>query len=277
MDLDTKLADASLPIVEMRNTANQYHFVSFADADAATPHFSWEKYFAAESISGEKGFSLSQPKFFAEMDKLMADVPADQWRAYFRYHLVAQASPYLSKTFVDEDFAFTARPCMGRRNRSRAGSVCSKPSTASRQALGQMYVAKNFPPESKVRAQELVDNLRDALKARIQNVDWMGAATKAKAIEKWDSFMPKIGYPDKWRDWSGLNIGADSYVDNLRAALKFNNAWRHGQDRQAGRPHRVGHDATDSQRLLQPTAERSRVPGGDPAAAVLRCQGRRRA
>ncbi|MDR3385770.1 MAG: M13 family metallopeptidase [Rudaea sp.] len=231
MDLETKLADASLPIVELRDPANQYHFVAFADADAVTPHFAWEKYFAAQGVSGEKGFSLSQPKFFAAMDKLIGEVPADQWRAYFRYHLVTQASPYLSKPFVDEDFAFNGQTLHGQKEQKpRWKRVLTTVDRQLGMALGQMYVAQNFPPESKARAQELVDNLRAALKARIQNVDWMGADTKAKAIEKWDTFMPKIGYPDKWRDWSGLSIArSSSYVDNLRATLKFNHAWRMGK------------------------------------------------
>jgi putative endopeptidase len=230
MDLETRLAEASLPIVELRNPANQYHFVDIADADKATPHFAWEKYLAAEGISGEKGFSLSQPKFFAAMDKLIGDLPADQWRAYFRFHLITQASPYLSKPFVDEDFAFTGQTLHGQKEQKpRWKRVLDTVDRQLGMALGQLYVARNFPPESKARAQELVDNLRAALKARIQNVAWMGDATKAKAIEKWDSFMPKIGYPDKWRDWSGLNIARAGYMDNLRATLKFNNAWRMGK------------------------------------------------
>ena len=230
MDLDTQLADASLPIVELRNPANQYHFVSFVDADKATPHFSWQKYFAAENISGEKGFSLSQPKFFAAMDKLIADVPADQWRAYLRYHLVAQTSSYLSKPFVDEDFAFNGQTLHGQKElKQRWKRVLDNVDRQLGMALGQLYVAKNFPPESKARAQELVDNLRVALKVRIQNVDWMSDATKARAIEKWDTFVPKIGYPDQWRDWTGLSIGRDNYVGNLRAALKFNHTWRMGK------------------------------------------------
>ncbi len=230
MDLDTQLADASLPIVELRNPANQYHFVSFVDADKATPHFSWQKYFAAENISGEKGFSLSQQKFFAAMDKLIADVPADQWRAYLRYHLVAQMSAYLSKPFVDEDFAFNGQTLHGQKElKQRWKRVLDTVDRQLGMALGQLYVAKNFPPESKARAQELVDNLRVALKVRIQNVDWMSDATKARAIEKWDTFVPKIGYPDQWRDWTGLTIGPDNYVGNLRAAFKFNHTWRMGK------------------------------------------------
>lgn len=230
LELETRLADASLPIVELRKPANQYHFVDFADANATTPHFSWEKFFAAQNVSGEKGFSLSQPKFFAAMDKLVAEAPAAQWRAYFRYRVIAQAAPYLSKPFVDEDFAFSGQTLHGQKQQKpRWKRALDAVDRQLGMALGQLYVARNFPPEAKARAQELVDNLRAALKARIQNLDWMSATTKARALEKWDTFMPKIGYPEKWRDWSGLTIGRDHYVANLRAALKFNHAWRMGK------------------------------------------------
>ena len=230
MELETQLADASLPIVELRDPANQYHFVDFADADKIMPHFSWEKFFASQNVSGEKGFSLSQPKFFAAIDKLLADVPADQWRAYFRFHLVNFTEPFLSKAFVDENFDFYSKTLRGQKEqKARWKRVLDSVDRQMGMALGQIYVAENFPPAAKARAQELVDNLRAALKARIQKVAWMGDETKQKALEKWESFMPKIGYPDKWRDWSDLSVSRDSYVGNLRAALKFNHAWRMGK------------------------------------------------
>ena len=230
MDLETKLAEASLPIVELRDPANQYHFVSFADADKATPHFSWQKFFAAQGVSGEKGFSLSQPKFFAAMDKLLTDVPAEQWRAYLRFQLVNAVEPLLSKAFVDENFNFYSKTLRGQaEQKPRWKRVLENTDRQLGMAMGQLYVAQNFPPEAKARAQELVDNLRAALKERIQKLDWMGDATKKMAIEKWNTFMPKIGYPEKWRDWSGLTINRDSYVGNVRAAIKFNYAWNMGK------------------------------------------------
>jgi putative endopeptidase len=230
MELETKLAEASLPIVELRDPENQYHFVSFADADKETPHFSWEKFFATQGVSGEKGFSLSQPKFFAAMDKLLVEVPAEQWRAYFRYHMVNQTEPLLSKAFADENFDFYSKTLRGQaKQKARWKRVLEHEDRMMGMALGQVYVAKNFPPEAKARAQELVDNLRAALKLRIEKLDWMGAETKKKALEKWDTFMPKIGYPDKWRDWSGLSIDRSSYVANTRAAIKFNYAWHMGK------------------------------------------------
>jgi putative endopeptidase len=230
MELETKLAEASLPIVELRNPENQYHFETFADADRDTPNFSWEKFFSAQGVSGEKGFSLSQPKFFAATGKLLADVPAEQWRAYFRFHLVDEVAPLLSKPFADENFDFYSKTLRGQKEQKlRWKRVLEHESRMMGMALGQIYVAQNFPPEAKARAQELVDNLRAALKARIQKLDWMGEATKKQALEKWDTFMPKIGYPDKWRDWSGLTISREGYVANTRAAIKFNHAWRMGK------------------------------------------------
>jgi len=230
MELETKLAEASLPIVELRDPNNQYHFVSFAEADKATPHFSWEKLFAAQNIGGEKGFSLSQPKFFAAMDKLLAEVPAEQWRAYFRFHLVNAVEPLLSKAFVDENFDFYSKTLRGQaEQKPRWKRVLENTDRQLGMAMGQLYVAQNFPPEAKARAKELVDNLRAALKERIQKLDWMSDATKKMAIQKWDTFMPKIGYPEKWRDWSGLSVGRDSYVANVRATIKFNHAWRMGK------------------------------------------------
>jgi putative endopeptidase len=230
MALETKLADASLPIVALRDPNNQYHFVDMAAADKTTPHFSWEKFFASQNVVGEKGFSLSQPKFFAAMDRLLVETPAEQWRAYLRFHLVNAAEPYLSKAFVDEQFDFYSRTLRGQQEqRPRWKRVLGTLDRELGMALGELYVAQNFPPEAKTRAQELVGNLRVALKARIEKLDWMSEATKQQALAKWDTFLPKIGYPDKWRDWSGLAISRDSYFGNVRAARKFNHAWRMGK------------------------------------------------
>ncbi len=227
MDLETKLADASLPIVELRNPDNQYHFVAMPEADKTTPHFSWEKFFASQSVAGAKGFSLSQPKFFAAMDKLLVETPPETWRAYFRFHLSRSAQPFLSKRFVDAEFDFYSRTLRGQKEQKpRWKLVLGTVNRNIGMALGQLYVAENFPPEAKARAQELVNNLRSALKARIEHLEWMSETTKKKAVEKWETFMPKIGYPDQWRDWSGLTITRDSYFGNVRAAQKFDHDWR---------------------------------------------------
>ena len=220
---ETRLAQHSIPRVEMRKPENQYHFVSVADADKVTPHFEWNAFFKSQGIAVDKGFSLSQPKFFAEFDKMLTGVPAAQWRDYLSAHTIAGAAPYLSKPFQDESFAFNGKTLGGQPEQQvRWKRVLAAVNRSMGQGLGQLYVAKYFPPEAKARAAELVDNVRNALKNRIEHLDWMSDATKAKAIAKWNTFLPKIGYPDKWRSWDGLTVKADDYFGNLQAARKFN-------------------------------------------------------
>jgi len=223
LKFETRLAGASLSRVELRDPKNQYHFVSVAEADQVTPHFPWQPFFAAQGVKVDKGFSLSQPKFFAEFDKMLVDVPVADWQAYLRFHVIDSASPFLSKPFADEHFAFNGQALNGQKEQSpRWKRVLEAIDDGMGMALGEMYVAQNFPPEAKARARVLVDNVRNALKARIEQLDWMSADTKRKALAKWDTFLPKIGYPDKWRDWSGLKIAPDAYYANVRAARKFN-------------------------------------------------------
>ncbi len=219
---ETRLAKVSLMPVELRKPENQYHFVSLADADKASPNLSWTKFFAAQKADIQGGFSLSQPTFFAEIDKMIDDVPVAQWQSYLRFHALDSASPYLSKPFAEENFAFNKKTLNGQKEQEpRWKRVLGAMNETMGMALGEMYVAKAFPPESKARAVELVNNVKDALKTRIEHLDWMSDTTKQKALEKWATFLPKIGYPDKWRDWTGVTISPDNYYGNLLAATQF--------------------------------------------------------
>ena len=270
---ETRLAKASLSPIEQRDPLNQYHFVKVADADKASPNFPWSEFLKAQGVSVD-GFSLSQPKFFAEVSKMVKDAPVEQWQAYFCAHTIDNMAPFLADTFSNEQFDFFGKTLRGQQEQKpRWKRVLGTTENGVGEALGQMYVKQYFPPESKAEMTKLVDNLRVALKARLEKLDWMGADTSAKAIEKWDSFMPKIGYPDKWRSWDGLATTREGYVQNVLRRDQVQLRLADGQGRQAGRSHRMGHDAADGQRLLQPAAERDRVPGRDPAAAVLRSEG----
>ncbi|HET6725650.1 MAG TPA: M13 family metallopeptidase [Gammaproteobacteria bacterium] len=222
---ETEMAKASLSPTQMRNLDNQYHFVTVAEADKVSPHFSWEKFFKAQGVNIGKGFSLSQPKFIAEFDKLLVKAPVSQWQAYLKFHLVSSASPALSKAFQDNHFSFYGKTLRGQpQQKDRWKRVLRAVNGAMGMGLGQLYVAKYFPPETKARAEKLVTNVRNALKEHIEHLDWMSAATKKKALRKWSLFLPKIGYPDKgeWRDWSGLTIQPGHWFDNLEAASKYN-------------------------------------------------------
>ncbi|WP_114239103.1 M13 family metallopeptidase [Dyella sp. C9] len=223
MAVETRLAAASLVPTELRQPENRYHYVSIADADKVTPHLEWSAFFKAQGADVKDGFSLSQPKFFAEFDKMLGDVPVSDWQAYLRFHAISAASAYLSTPFQQEDFAFNAQTLNGQKEmKSRWKRTLDAVEDGMGMALGQLYVAQTFSPESKARAQELVNNLRAAYKVRIENLPWMSEATKQKALEKWASFTPKIGYPDKWREWDGLSIQPGNYFANVQAADKFN-------------------------------------------------------
>ncbi|HET9032449.1 MAG TPA: M13 family metallopeptidase [Dokdonella sp.] len=220
---ETRLAKASLAPVELRVPENQYHFVTIAEADKVTPHFDWKAFFTTQKADVTDGFSLSQPKFFAELDKMLAKTPVADWQAYLRYHHADDASPYLSTPFQQENFAFHKQTLNGQKeDEPRWKRVLRTVNNELGMALGELYVAEAFPPESKARAEELVTNVQAALKSRIENLDWMSDATKTKALEKWSTFLPKIGYPEKWRDWSGLTLNGDSYFADVAATTQFN-------------------------------------------------------
>jgi len=177
-----------------------------------------------------EGFSLSQPKFFAEFNRMITDVPAAQWQAYFRAHTIDGMAPYLSDKFADERFDFFGKTLRGQQEQKpRWKRVLDTTEGGVGEALGQLYVKQYFPPESKAEMTKLVDNLRTSLKARLEKLDWMGPETKKKAIEKWDSFMPKIGYPDKWRSWDGLATSREGYVQNVLSSTKYNYDWLMGK------------------------------------------------
>ncbi len=230
MAIETELAGASLSPIEQRDTKNQYTMRTVAEADKITPHFSWEKFFDGIGVKDVKGFSLAEAKFFGEFDKMLTKVSVDDWKAYLRFHAIDGASPYLNDDLVTEHFDFYNKTLHGQKEQKvRWKRVLASVNDDTGEALGQLYVKQYFTPEAKASAEKLVGNLRDALKARIEKVSWMGDDTKKKAMEKWASFMPKIGYPTKWRDWTGLRISRDSYLDNVLAANEFNTRWQLGK------------------------------------------------
>ncbi|HWB15373.1 MAG TPA: M13 family metallopeptidase [Vicinamibacterales bacterium] len=227
---ETRLAKASLSPVDLRKPENQYHFVTLDEADRLTPHFSWTTFFKAQHANIRNGFSLSQPGFFTELDRMLVDEPVDHWQAYLRAHAIDGASPYLSAPFVDEHFAFYNRTLNGQQTpQPRWKRVLGAANDAIGMAVGELYVAETFPPEAKARAETLVRNVLAALRARIEHLDWMSDATKARALEKWQTVLPKIGYPDKWRDWSGLDLASDNYYGNVAAAQAFDYAYDMGK------------------------------------------------
>ena len=223
MDFETRLAKASLSRIELRDPAKRYNPVSAAEADKLTPNFRWTALFDTLKVPAAQKFSLAQPAFFGEVDKMLTEVPASTWQAYLRFHTVDDAAPYLSSAFEKANFDFYGTTLRGQKEmQPRWKRVLESVNTSIGEGLGQLYVDAVFPAESKEQMQHLVENLSVALKARLEKLEWMGEDTRKKALEKWASFTPKIGYPDKWRDWSGFETNADSYLGNMQAARAFN-------------------------------------------------------
>jgi putative endopeptidase len=224
---ETRLAKVSKSSEELsRDVSLYYNPVSAAEADKLTPNFPWTRFFESQGLKTPEKFSLAIPAFHQEVSKMLGDVPVEQWKSYLRFHMVDSASPYLSDAFVQENYNFYNKTMRGQAQiKERWKRVLDTVENQAGEALGQIYVKVAFPAESKARMEKLVQNLRDALKVRLENLAWMSPETKQKAMQKWASFTPKIGYPDKWRDWSGLETDRDSYIGNVLAANEFNYKW----------------------------------------------------
>jgi putative endopeptidase len=223
LDFETRLAKASLGRVELRDPALRYNPVTIEAADASTPNLSWTAFFAALGVPEQPMFSLAHPAFFKEFDAMLADVPLDQWQAWLRFRAIDSAAPYLGSAFEQANFEFYRQTLAGQKEMpARWKRVLGALNGGMGEGFGQLYVAQAFPPESKAKMEALVSNLLLALKGRLENLDWMSEQTRARALEKWSSFTPKIGYPDQWRDWTGLEISPDSYAGNVMAAGAFN-------------------------------------------------------
>ena len=228
---ETRLAGASKSREEMsRDVGLFYNPVTPAEADALAPNFPWTAFFESQGLDVPPMFSLAIPAFHAEVSRMIGEVTPADWQAYLRFHTVDSASPYLADAFAEEHFNFYSKTLRGQKEMKERGKrVLDTIGGQVGEALGQMYVDVAFSPEAKERMEALVANLSDALKVRIENLEWMSGETKAKALEKWASFTPKIGYPDKWRDWAGLETTRDSYLANVLAANQFNYKWMLGK------------------------------------------------
>ncbi len=208
--IETRLANASLTNVELRDPAAWYNIKTVDQANQATPNFNWTAYFKAMDQPQITSFSIFPDKFFAELNTMLSEVPMADWQAYFRWHLVHQAAPYLSSEFINENFNFYSATLSGVKElRPRWKRVLVHVEGALGEALGELYVEKTFPPRAKEKANQMVHHLLASMGDRINAVDWMSAETKTAALKKLSTFVVKVGYPDVWRDYSKLTITSD--------------------------------------------------------------------
>ena len=222
MDIETRIAKASFSAVEQRNPAANYHKMSLDELKKDIPGIDWDAFLNGIGVKEVAELSVSQVEPVKEVEKIINSVPVENQIAYMQWNLIDRAAGYLSDDLVAQNFDFYGKTLSGKQaNQPRWKRAVSTVNGVLGEAVGQMYVEKYFPAAAKERMVQLVKNLQTALGERIQNLEWMGDSTKMKAIEKLNSFYVKAGYPDKWRDYTGLNIEKDSYWANVKRATEF--------------------------------------------------------
>ena len=222
MDLETRLAKVSMNRVDRRDPDKTYHKMSRDELKALTPNLSWDSYFTEVGHPGIATVDVAQPDFFKGLSADLGEVSLEDWKTYLRWHLIDAAAPALSQPFVDENFNFQGRVLQGTQEILPRWKRCVRATDHELgEALGQVYVEQYFPPEAKARALEMVDNLTAALREDLQTLPWMGEATRQQALTKLNAFTRKIGYPDKWRDYSAYHVDRGPYVLNLLRGAEF--------------------------------------------------------
>ena len=222
MALETSLAKASRTRVELRDPEKNYNKMTLVELKKLTPEWSWEDYMHAVGSPLVAEINIGQPDFFRELDHQLSAAPLADWKVYLRWHVIHSAAPALSEAFVQENFNFYGKQLSGTTELQPRWKRCAQSANQNLgEALGEVYVQKYFPPEAKARAKEMVNNLIAALRSDIPTLSWMGPETKKQALAKLEAFNVKIGYPDKWRDYSKLIIDRGSYLGNVRRSQEI--------------------------------------------------------
>jgi putative endopeptidase len=219
---EKRLAQASLDNVALRDPHNTDHPTPFAKLQAMTPRFDWASFYEDARLP-QGDLNVEEPAFMAQFEKELAETPIATWRTYLEWRLLSSAAPSLSKPFVDESFAFNQKYLGGVAELKPRWKRCAESSDFRLgEALGRKYVERYFPPAAKERVRALVGNELAAMKEIIEGLTWMGPETKKKALEKLATFNPKVGYPDKWKDYSGVKIRRDAPAwDNVVEGRRF--------------------------------------------------------
>lgn len=222
MSLETSLAKVSMGIEERRDPIATYNMKSIDELKKLAPNFDWSAYFSAMGLAKLDKVNVMMPNFFAGFSKLLTEVPAATWQNYFRYTLMIHNSSYLTDAIQKADFDFYNSYLSGQKEmKPRWKRVLSTVSGGLGEAIGKLYVEKYFPADAKARMVELTNNLKKSLASSIQNLTWMSEETKKAALAKLEAMRVKVGYPDKWIDYSKLDIAANSYIENAWNASRF--------------------------------------------------------
>ena len=220
--LETSLAQASRTRVELRDPQKNYNKMTQGELQKLTPEWNWGDYFKEVGLTNPGDIDVHQPDFFKAVNTTFTSTSLDDWKTYLRWHLINDAASALSSDFVNEDFNFKETTLRGTKQiKPRWKRVIISEDGEIGEALGKLYVNEYFPPAAKARALELINNLKEALADRIKTLEWMDAPTKKAALEKLAAFQVKIGYPEKWRDYSTLTIDRGPFVLNEMRAENF--------------------------------------------------------
>jgi len=225
MEIETALARATLTRVERRDPYKVFHRVQVAELEKLAPAFDWKTYLAGMGIPDTRVLNASQPAFLQGMSAELKRRPLADWKLYLRWHLVNSQAPYLSRAFVEEDFAFNHKVLQGTEALAPRWKRCVRwVDRDLGEALGQVFVEKNFSPELKKKALEMVQQIEREMEADIRTLEWMSPKTKQRAVEKSAAMANKIGYPDRWRDYSSIRLARDDFQGNVARSAQFETA-----------------------------------------------------
>lgn len=227
MKIEKAIAEISYGREDLRDSQKNYNKLAYEDFKQIESPLDWDVYFESMGLAGLKELDAKQINFYKDMNKALQNTTVDEQKYYLAFNLLSAAAPYLSDDFVDADFEFYGKVMSGKQEQQpRWKRSLNTVNGALGEAVGEMYVEKYFPASSKEKMLTLVGNLQTALSELINGLEWMSDTTKAKAQEKLAAFTVKIGYPDKWRDYSGLEIKDDSYWANVRRSNIFDMAYQ---------------------------------------------------
>ncbi|HTT19916.1 MAG TPA: M13 family metallopeptidase [Candidatus Sulfotelmatobacter sp.] len=222
MRIETDLAKGSLTRVERRDPKNLDHKLTSGELEKISPEFQWQIYFTKVGLPSLKSLNVAVPNFFKALNEEIGKASLDDWKTYLRWHLVHSSAAHLSSPFLNENFAFYGKTLQGQQQLKPRWKRCTEDvDDYLGEALGQAYVEKYFPPQAKQQALKVVNEIRAAMEQDINNLTWMSPATKQQALTKLKAMANKIGYPDKWRDYSKLEIVREDNLGNLERARQF--------------------------------------------------------
>ncbi len=219
--METRLANAHLGNVSLRDPNATDHMHRVETLQKMTPHFDWTRYLDDAGIPRQE-LNVDQPEFMGAVERELVKTPLSAWRTYLKWNVLNASAQYLSDKFAETDFAFYGQYLRGAKEMKPRWKRCVEfEDQLIGEALGQRYVDRYFPPQAKARMQEMVKNLLAAMGDTIRSLEWMSPETKKQALHKLSTFNPKVGYPDKWKDYSSVSISRDSFYDNIVAGMRY--------------------------------------------------------